>query len=69
VRKIQTYVLRLLGSTDDPRLLRGEVTSVINGDAHTFRDGESLLAWLCRMNEAVDDDQPGESLEEGECAQ
>ncbi len=49
MRKIQTFILRLLANTDEPHTLRGVVTAVTSDEVYTFRDGEGLLVWLRQM--------------------
>jgi hypothetical protein len=57
MRTIQTFILRLLTNTDEPHVLRGVVTAIADGEAHTFRDGESLLDWLQSRNDPARDEQ------------
>jgi hypothetical protein len=68
VRRIQTFILRLLIDADDPPALHGAVQSVVENQAHPFSDGQALLALLrqmVRLNQEVDmDNQVTPSEEE-----
>ncbi len=56
MRTIQTFVLRLLVDTEDPRALRGAVRCVSDDEEQTFADAQSLLALLRGMCQATDTD-------------
>jgi hypothetical protein len=46
MRSTQTYILRLLIDTDDPKRLRGSIRSVIDGEERPFSGDETLLSLL-----------------------
>ena len=54
MRKIQTFILRLLVDTEESQALRGAVRFVANAEEHTFADGQSLLALLRQMCYALE---------------
>ncbi len=64
MRKIQTFILRLLTNTDEPHTLRGVVTAVTSDEVHTFRDGEGLLVWLRQMHDATTGGQQSDTHSE-----
>ena len=49
MRKIQTFILRLLTNTDETQTLRGAVRAVADDEEQTFADEQALLALLRRM--------------------
>jgi hypothetical protein len=49
MRTIQTFVLRLLTSSDEPQVLRGLLQVVANGEEQPFNSGAALLALLRQM--------------------
>ena len=60
MRKIQTFILRLLMDTEESQALRGAVRFVSNAEEHTFADGQSLLALLrrmCQTSEPADEEE------------
>lgn len=53
MRKIQTFILRLLLNPDEPQALRGAIRAAADDEEHTFTDGQSLLDLLYRMSRAA----------------
>ena len=50
MRKIQTFVLRVLVDADEHPMLRGGLRCVASGREATFEDGPSLLSLLQQMS-------------------
>ena len=46
MRSTQTFILRLLVDTDDPKRLRGAIRSIIQGEDRPFADDAALLSLL-----------------------
>lgn len=53
MRTIQTFVLRLLTTSEEPQTLRGTIHAVSSGEEQPFTDGPALLALLRRMVNAT----------------
>ena len=49
MRKIETFVIRLMTNSDEPLALRGMLHAVASGEAKPFTDGLGLLALLRQM--------------------
>ena len=52
MRKIQTFVLRLLKNTDEPHKLRGVIQPIDDDEEYPFSDEQSLLTLLRQMSDA-----------------
>jgi len=61
MRRIQTFILRLLLDTDDPHVLRGALRSVADDEDHPFASAQSLVNLLHELTdsqETIRDDRP-----------
>ena len=58
MREIQTFILRLLVNTDEPKAVRGILHVVADGEEYPFTDGQLLLNLLERLSHAPDESCP-----------
>jgi hypothetical protein len=68
MRRIQTYILRLLVDVDDPHAVRGALRGVADGEEYPFAHAQALVDLLRRLgddqaptSEVPDEDHFGDS--------